>query len=883
MKGQKGEGTKQNKVKGTLGATECGPLFPRLHVNETEKAGPKAPPRNKMALYEQFTVPSHRFVQPSQKPAATMYQQQYGMRELGYPYVPYYMASGPNHEVSMYPQSSHNTSGSGVISDDAVNEEARHNASRQQKSGKSSPCRVSRHVTDATADCLVKSLPVHKDKAAVIPAQSSLTNQAEEFTNSLRNAPSDMDVPHVTDITESLQETLSTVEVGTDCLGPDVRMCESSEGQVLVSCTRSTCLTDENNVKQAAQLSIFEKLTRPTQKGTPGPLDKSTVQSCLQTESPRDVCKVDCALTSQLHCTAQCGTFIEPKGLEERSNVNAHCQGSPSAKNQAIIDVKFSTSSGVSSENNLNKNASNVSTTDFAKADYMEDEFPKPSAATSEELDLVPNRASEASQTVQCGTAKEGHSDFSVLPSFSLDKEWVIKPKNVMRAIGQQQFWKARKKLLRQQRIFSDQVFQLHKLNKIQQLLAETPGLLLDEEMHFETEEGCDAITTLAKRATGCIEDALNNNEGSKCKSFEAEDQGNKKREQVQEDGKAGLGSNACRPELSSVGLSAWGYPSLGPWAGTMAAQGGPYNYLPFAGAFPPGSAFGLPMGPSFPGSMMSFGIPFYDGRQEPPAEVDSNDGPPGASKHEGSGTGSVNSNHGSNDLAASWYFAQYNHQGNNNRLFAGGSYKDAPTGSGASVNNSFAAAQAVKAPCFPKLPYQWGLNCQTGLVNTDGNEISAHQSDHSSVPISATRLDGHTLSTLSTPLTKPLRLPRQDAEDVLQNLDPASSHRFNSLNQHDSCKKTLEREMPEIRTSSLLKHHHQESVCSSVDFPSVGVNRSALELFPLVPLNSCGGRVLNAGEERRGGVIRAVPRRAVAASKSAAGILLSLQRERQN
>jgi protein EARLY FLOWERING 3 len=38
-----------------------GPMFPRLHVNDTNKGGPRAPPRNKMALYEQFSVPSQRF------------------------------------------------------------------------------------------------------------------------------------------------------------------------------------------------------------------------------------------------------------------------------------------------------------------------------------------------------------------------------------------------------------------------------------------------------------------------------------------------------------------------------------------------------------------------------------------------------------------------------------------------------------------------------------------------------------------------------------------------------------------------------------------------------------------------------------------------------
>jgi len=39
----------------------AGPMFPRLHVNDAEKGGPRAPPRNKMALYEQLSVPSQRF------------------------------------------------------------------------------------------------------------------------------------------------------------------------------------------------------------------------------------------------------------------------------------------------------------------------------------------------------------------------------------------------------------------------------------------------------------------------------------------------------------------------------------------------------------------------------------------------------------------------------------------------------------------------------------------------------------------------------------------------------------------------------------------------------------------------------------------------------
>jgi hypothetical protein len=59
---------KKNKMKRGKGDDDddddekVGPMFPRLHVNDTtDKGGPRAPPRNKMALYEQYTVPFQRF------------------------------------------------------------------------------------------------------------------------------------------------------------------------------------------------------------------------------------------------------------------------------------------------------------------------------------------------------------------------------------------------------------------------------------------------------------------------------------------------------------------------------------------------------------------------------------------------------------------------------------------------------------------------------------------------------------------------------------------------------------------------------------------------------------------------------------------------------
>ncbi|KAL3844221.1 hypothetical protein ACJIZ3_001624 [Penstemon smallii] len=49
-----------------------GPMFPRLHVNDTDKGGPRAPPRNKMALYEQLSIPSQRFDHSNNTDAAKL-------------------------------------------------------------------------------------------------------------------------------------------------------------------------------------------------------------------------------------------------------------------------------------------------------------------------------------------------------------------------------------------------------------------------------------------------------------------------------------------------------------------------------------------------------------------------------------------------------------------------------------------------------------------------------------------------------------------------------------------------------------------------------------------------------------------------------------------
>lgn len=77
--GKDGKGENVGKSRTETSGSENGVMFPRLHVKETKTDGPRAPPRNKMALYEQFTIPSHRFMQstnsnPRQNPTSVINQ-----------------------------------------------------------------------------------------------------------------------------------------------------------------------------------------------------------------------------------------------------------------------------------------------------------------------------------------------------------------------------------------------------------------------------------------------------------------------------------------------------------------------------------------------------------------------------------------------------------------------------------------------------------------------------------------------------------------------------------------------------------------------------------------------------------------------------------------
>ncbi|KAI5078278.1 hypothetical protein GOP47_0006655 [Adiantum capillus-veneris] len=808
MKGHKGGGGKPSQWKGGLASGEREPLFPRLHVSETEKAGPKAPPRNKMALYEQFTVPSHRFYQPNQ---GSTFHQPYGS---GYPYIPHYIPSAAcasANTVPTYSQPSQVTSSSGITSGSMVVNMESHKAPRIQKVGNSSPCKILRSWTEVSVECLTNDVPQQRGKF-----RSSLNNDMRECTNCLGNIPTGKERTCTLDKTESSHEVMSTLKKGFKGMHP-------------------------------------ESLMKPTKSGVAAKMqtEDSGYSHDLITQSwtADECCVMQYDSSFELKITEESGAIL----AAEDQNLFAEGQGSESA----LASEKSSRTQPCCS-------ALQTSLPDVKKGDKSEGvELGNSEIKRCKEL-KTKDQKHDVSQPACSGGSPDNSADF--MP--------VIKPKDVILAIGQQQFWKARKTLLRQQRIFSDQVFQLHKLIMIQHLLAETPGTLIDEAVHFETVGECEAPPRLTKRTMNsgnCARNDGNSKKGSKSQSADVEGSPAVSKDVNKE-------VKVLSPDSIHGGISSWGYPSFGQWiGGPMAADGQPYGYQPLAGALPPGSAFGLPYGSALSGSaspMVSFWMPYCGQRQELPAEMGANYGPATVAKVDGSGFMGRNFGYFSNDFANSWYIMQHNNL-NNQRMHSG---KAAPTGSGASVNKApVTTARGMKTSCFPGLAYHWGIGSQAaGPSNTEGFEASGQQSEISSPSIAAR---------LAPPLTpsacaaKKLIVSNNEVQGGL-------GLKFDMVLSSDS-RRSVEND--EDGNAKMFSKVHEEGGRSPVDdrledasvlISDVGC---ALELFPLVPALRNQERDPNAVEEGRGHVIRAVPRRAIAASESAAGILLSLQREKQN
>ncbi|KAI3454117.1 hypothetical protein Pfo_010780 [Paulownia fortunei] len=363
-----------------------GPMFPRLHVNDTEKGGPRAPPRNKMALYEQLSIPSHRFshatanfVPPSSQGVAN----ERGM------FFSYQLPTRNQSEKQYSQYSDFSTPLTQVEQGKKLDED------------------------DFRVPIFVDSVP---------------SQECGEYTN-------DPD-----------REKLSS---NPSCFNHPLKFRKAKKMGILESSLRQEGESQkEENSKGFATDRITAISNSSTIEKAEG-LNKQTDSSVCHGPRGSPASSIDRLNTND---------SVEPELCAESQPASKRCSASVLEENIAALGKRNSSTS--------------------VRA------FPSQDQNILHDLSYDTESQDRSCRSPQMRNLERGDSvsETSVVDSISrLD----VTPDDVVGIIGQKHFWKARRAIVNQQRVFAVQVFELHRLIKVQRLIAASPHLLLEDSAYL--------------------------------------------------------------------------------------------------------------------------------------------------------------------------------------------------------------------------------------------------------------------------------------------------------------------------------------------------------------------------------------------------------------
>ncbi|KAK8654814.1 hypothetical protein V6N13_107412 [Hibiscus sabdariffa] len=361
------------------------PMFPRLHVNDTEKGGPRAPPRNKMALYEQLSIPSQRF-NPSNASSSI---------------PPTSSSQGSNLERNMhFPSRSTSTNPTAT----------------PHIGGVSSNVRVAHFAS-------IKKARDENDSVVPVFISSETGQQHRKSKNgfgggTLRNVCDD----------DANRGSSSGVGSRKEVRDRSVEIAKA-------------CSSRERSIKTAADLSTRETIDGCAKEDTASPdQDSGEIPASRSSRlQENDACSVQKLRPGRQQddngCTDDAALMAEiGEGTLSRKRSLSYSKGNHSVPDEIIND----------SECRENKTCGSLELANGDKSDNV--------------------------------------SETSMVDSLS---SLGISPDDVVGIIGQKLFWKARRAIVNQRRVFVFQVFELHRLIKVQRLIAGSPHLLLEDAAYL--------------------------------------------------------------------------------------------------------------------------------------------------------------------------------------------------------------------------------------------------------------------------------------------------------------------------------------------------------------------------------------------------------------
>ncbi|XP_028796086.1 protein EARLY FLOWERING 3 [Neltuma alba] len=385
------------------------PMFPRLHVNDTEKGGPRAPPRNKMALYEQFSIPSQRFnpgVQPLNPVSSS---NTVSLASSSQRTVPERNHILPVHLPPQTPtyQDENNIS----HQSDVANQNPSMSKPEQRKKVDEDDFRVPMYMNARVGqsnDNTQKTFDGRKF-TAIGPRYFGC---AVEVQNDCDRDPKQFGFPYVN-------------------IRKDVRC----EGNVLSNESPSRDLP----VKSARNILNGENIDGLARQDNATGNQEYQDQNCPGSRFGR-LHQADACPQQDLEAVSLCNNarssdgLVRPSSDTEKGDVPLlrgcfHSTADQDSPVEAIDDTECH---------------------DTRRTGLMKKNWDKSDNVSK--ISMVDNLLSQE-----------------------------ISPDDVVEIIGQKHFWKARRAIVNQQRVFAVQVFELHRLIKVQQLIAGSPDILLED------------------------------------------------------------------------------------------------------------------------------------------------------------------------------------------------------------------------------------------------------------------------------------------------------------------------------------------------------------------------------------------------------------------
>lgn len=382
-----------------------GPMFPRLHVNDTEKGGPRAPPRNKMALYEQLSIPSQRFspgrLPPNHTNTSNSIPPASSSQGSGHERSAFF----PLHLPSSIPASQAEKRRSHQF--DAINLEIPLAQLEQRKKvADEEDFSVPIFVQLEVGQCHSK-IQNNIDREKINPSIPSYSGRSVK-------------IPSTSD--KGLKRTISS----SFNTGQEAR--SQSKGN-----PREWISSRDDSVK-SSNLLAGEKIDGPVKQA-----NASSNQEYGDHEAPN---------FDKLHgdaCLQVYRAWSQPElpghgdGILDEPMRDTEKDGACQQRSGSLLGERHGSPRDPDIDN-----------------EYSADRTRGP---------LQRGNSDDVSET-------------SMVDSISdLD----ISPDDVVGIIGQKHFWKARRAIVDQQRVFSVQVFELHRLMKVQKLIAGSPHLLIED------------------------------------------------------------------------------------------------------------------------------------------------------------------------------------------------------------------------------------------------------------------------------------------------------------------------------------------------------------------------------------------------------------------